>query len=233
MIEELQRIKPRARADVEVRLQRVTQGSTLVVRHAGGGSLPLTAIGYFAFLQMDGETRLVEIQERIEQRFEGAGVDVHHLCSLIEQLQAKGLLFEDGRAVRAREALEQVGISARREDSTPPTQSRQNRHNDDVSALVHAGFAALVGSEFTRAVVKFTEASEAMPRSMRLARLVDILERISKGDQHIADDPWVGIERMVAQAIEQRVCPACGGQLRQTAPQVYACEDCSGEFHNE
>ena len=78
---------------------------------------------------------------------------------------------------------------------------------------------------------KFREASQAMPRSMRLARLADILERISMGDQHIADDPWVGIERMVEQAIEQRVCPACGGQLRQTASAAYRCEDCSGEFH--
>ena len=66
MIEEIRRIKPRARADVEVRLQRVNQGSTLVVRHSGGEPLPLTAVGYFAFLQMDGETRLSEIQERIE-----------------------------------------------------------------------------------------------------------------------------------------------------------------------
>ena len=171
MIEEIRRIKPRARADVEVRLQRVNQGSTLVVRHPGGEPLPLTAIGYFAFLQMDGETRLSEIQERIEHSFEGAGVDVYHLCRLIEQLQDKGLLFEDGRAVRAREALDQVGILARREDSSPPSDATQNRHNDDVSALVHAGFAALVGSEFTRAMVKFREASEAMPRSMRLARL--------------------------------------------------------------
>ena len=231
MIEELRRIKPRARADVEVRLQRVNQGSTLVVRCSGGEPLPLTAIGYFAFLQMDGETRLSEIQERIEQRFEGAGVDVFHLCRLIEQLQDKGLLFEDGRAVRARQALEQFGILARREDSSPPSDATQNRHNDDVSALVHAGFAALVGSEFTRAMGKFREASQAMPRSMGLARLADILERISMGDQHIADDPWVGIERMVEQAIEQRVCPACGGQLRQTASDAYRCEDCSGEFH--
>lgn len=231
MIEEIRRIRPRARADVEVRLERANKGSTLVVRRSGGQPLPLTAIGYFAFLQMDGETRLSEIQERIEHRFEGAGVDVHHLCSLIEQLQDKGLLFEDGRAVRARQALDQVGILARRENSRPPSDAMQNRHNDDVSALVHAGFAALVGSEFSRAMVKFREASEAMPRSLRLARLVDVLERVSLGDQNVADDPWVGIERMVEQAIEQRVCPACGGQLRQTTPNAYRCEDCSGEFH--
>ncbi len=231
MIEEIRRIKPRVRADIEVRLQRVNQGSMLVVRRAGGESVPLTAIGYFAFLQMDGETRLSEIEERIEHRFEGAGVDVHHLCRLIEQLQDKGLLFEDERAVRARQALEEIGILARREDSSPPSDVMQNRYNDDVSALVHAGFAALVGSEFTRAMVKFREASEAMPRSMRLARLVDVVERISLGDQRIADDPWVGIERMVEQAIDQRICPACGGQLRQTTTDAYRCEDCSGEFH--
>ena len=231
MIEEIRRIKPRARVDVEVRLQRANQGTTLVVRQSEGEPLPLTAIGYFAFLQMDGETPLSEIQQRIEHRFEGAGVDVYHLCRLIEQLQDKGLLFEDGRAVRARLALEQVGILARREDSSPPGDAVQNRHNDDVSALVHAGFASLVGSEFTRAMLKFREASHAMPRSMRLARLVDVLERISMGDQHVADDPWVGIERMVEQAIDQRICPACGGQLRQTMPDAYRCDDCSNEFH--
>ena len=76
------------------------------------------------------------------------------------------------------------------------------RHNDDVSALVHAGFASLVGSEFT-ALRKF--APQWAMRSLRLARLIDVLERVGAGEVDIERDPWVGIEHMVSQAIDQRV----------------------------
>jgi len=231
VIEEIARIQPRGRADVEVRLQRSKQGSTLILRIPSGAEVPLTAIGYFAFLQMDGETPLETIQSRIENRFEGAGVDIEHLGRLTERLQSRGLLFEDERVVRARAELEQAGILARRAAEAGSDERTQHRHNDDVAALVHAGFAALVGSEFPRAVSKFKAASEAMPRSLRLARLVDVLERIAAGDEQIASDPWVGIERMVAQAITQRVCPACGGHLREESTQAYRCESCAGVFH--
>ena len=229
MIDELKRLKPRARADVEVRLQRQDMASTLILRRLGAEPIPLTAIGYFAFLQMDGETPLGEIARRIDQRFEGAGVDLHHLVRLVEQLQASELLFEDQRVVRARAALERAGIRARN-GSGDVSDQPQNRHNDDVSALVHAGFASLVGSEFTRALRKFRAASEAMPRSLRLARLIDVLERVGAGEVDIERDPWVGIEHMVSQAIDQRVCPACGGHLREVAARAYRCEDCGGEF---
>ena len=47
--------------------------STLILRRPGAEPIP-TAIGYFAFLQMDGETPLGEIARRIDQRFEEAGV---------------------------------------------------------------------------------------------------------------------------------------------------------------
>lgn len=231
MIQEIARIQPRGRTDVEVRLQRTKQGSTLILRIPEGEEVPLTAIGYFAFLQMDGQTTLSELQHRIESRFEGAGVDIENLCRLTEQLQSKGLLFEDERVVRARSELQQAGISARRSSDKVADERTQDRHNEDVAALVHAGFAALVGSEFPRAVTKFKAASEAMPRSLRLARLVDVLERINAGDEQIASDPWVGIERMVEQAIAQRVCPACGGHLRQTTPNAYRCDDCASDFH--
>ena len=232
MIEELSRIRPRGRHDVEVRLQRGPKGSTIMLRSAKGKGMPLTAIGYFAFLQMDGETELSEIEERIGHRFEGAGVGVEHLCRLVEGLQNNALLFEDGRAVRARKALGDVGIGARRERGPVPDNGDHRRENDNVADLVHAGWAALVGSEFPRAVSKFRQASEALPDSLRLASLVEVLERVGAGDKDVGADPWVGIARVVRLAVEQRRCPACGDDLQGEGERAYRCVGCSGIFEH-
>ena len=69
-----------------------------------------------------------------------------------------------------------------------------------------------------------------MPRSLRLARLIDALERVGAGEVDIERDPWVGIEHMVSQAIDQRGLPRGGGHLREVAARAYRCEDCGGEF---
>ena len=232
MTDQLSRIRPRGRQDVKVRLQRGANGSTIKLRSPNGPSMPLTAIGYFAFLQMDGETELSEIEDRISHRFEGAGVAVEHLCKLVEGLQSHALLFEDARAVRSRQALDDVGIGARRERGPAPGDGEHKRQNDEVADLVHAGWAALVGSEFPRAVSKFRAASEALPQSLRLASLVDVLERVGAGDEDVAADPWVGIDRVVRQAVAQRRCPACGDDLHIEGARAYRCVSCSGVFES-
>ncbi|MDE0881658.1 MAG: hypothetical protein OSB21_03620 [Myxococcota bacterium] len=230
MKDELARIRPRGRQDVEVCLDKASKGSTIILRSPGGEPMPLTAIGYFAFLQMDSETSLSRIESRIEDRFKGAGVVVEHLCGLVERLQAKALLFEDGRAVRARATLSKAGLNARRERAPSPADREHKRNNEDVAALVHAGWAALVGSEFPRAVSKFRSASEALPSSWRLARLVDVLERIGAGEDNVEFNPWVGIERVVRQAVAARRCPACGGDLHVDKASAFRCLACDGVF---
>ena len=151
---------------------------------------------------------------------------------MVERLQGHGLLFEDRRAVRAREALAKVGLHARRDRAPAARDGVHNRHNEEVAALVHAGWAALVGSEYPRAVSKFRQASESLPRSLRLARLVDVLERVGAGDQQVDVDPWIGIDRLIKQALQERCCPACGGDLQLQRAGAYSCTACGGVFEN-
>ena len=228
MVAEIARIRPRGRADVQVRLERREQVSRIIVRAPDGEPMPLTAIGYFAFLQMDGETPLSVIAEQIDGRFEGAGIDINSLCHLVERLQERGLLFEDRRAVSARRALRNSGIGARKKGD--PITPESQRQNEDIAQLVHAGWAALVGSEFPRAVRNFRAASERLPASLRLARLAEVVDRVAAGEQGVGDDPWIGIDRVVEAAVAALCCPACGGDLRQANGGAYHCAACDGSF---
>ena len=229
MNEALARIRPRGRHDVEVRLAPQGTSARIILRREGE-PLPLTAVGYFAFLQMDGETRLETVLERIHGRFGEAEVGLENLARLVERLADRGLLFEDQRVVRARAALRQSGIEARRERAPVAADGSRRRQNDDVAGLVHDGWAALVGSEFPRAVSKFRSASERLPASLRLASFVDVLERVAAGEEEVGGDPWIGIERVLRRAIEEKVCPACGAPGLYAEEASWCCQACGGQY---
>jgi hypothetical protein len=226
-------LRPLGKPDVEVRVARGEAGATIIVRpRSGSEDLPLTPVGYFAFLQMDGVRSVRGIVDRIDERFPDSGINSQSIHDLVGYLRDAGLLVDDPRAAAARKALQRAGLTGRERRDPVPDDGQLRRRNDAAAEAFDDGWKALVGAEYGYAVERFRRASHLAPSSVRVAGVIDVLDQISSGErgEHLGTDPWIGIDRVIANAVALRQCPACGSDLFQSNTGSYECVGCGGDF---
>jgi hypothetical protein len=226
-------LRPLGKPDVEVCVVRGEGGAKIIVRARGSSDdLPLTPVGYFAFLQMDGVRSVRHIVSRVDERFPGSGMDSQTIHNLVGHLREASLLVDDPRAAVARDALARAGLTGRERRDPVPESGPLRRRNEEAAEAFDDGWKALVGAEYNFAVESFRRASSLAPTSVRVAGAIEVLDRISAGErgEHLGTDPWIGIDRVIGQAVALRRCPACGSDLFQASSSEYECVGCRGLF---
>jgi hypothetical protein len=177
-------LRPLGKPDVEVCVVRGEGGAKIIVRARGSSDdLPLTPVGYFAFLQMDGVRSVRHIVSRVDERFPGSGMDSQTIHNLVGHLREASLLVDDPRAAVARDALARAGLTGRERRDPVPESGPLRRRNEEAAEAFDDGWKALVGAEYNFAVESFRRASSLAPTSVRVAGAIEVLDRISAGER--------------------------------------------------